>query len=103
MGVITIPDNCLSVIETARRLQRSEKTIYGYLEKGVFVRGRVDRLFLNGIKIGGSWLIPPEAIEEFIEQQNPRYQQVELKEESERRQERRNAATARLRKKLGLN
>ncbi|CTQ33929.1 helix-turn-helix domain-containing protein [Jannaschia rubra] len=56
-------DEYLTTNEVARKLKRSPRTIRDYIADGCLTpRGRI---YLDGTKVGKSWLIHPEWLELF--------------------------------------
>lgn len=63
-----IPKKVLSVNALAKSWGRTPATIYNFINSGTLVKGKT--LYLKATKLGGSYLIYPEDIAEFLAVQN---------------------------------
>lgn len=63
-----IPKKVLSVNGLAKSWGKTPATIYNFINSGTLVKGKT--LYLKATKLGGSYLIHPEDIAEFLSVQN---------------------------------
>lgn len=60
-----------TITELAARVDRTRNTVFRWIKQGVTVGGRVVKL--RAKRVGGRWLITPEAWELFERELNPEY------------------------------
>ena len=62
--------DAINVADAAKRLRASEPSVYRWITAGVVIPGR-GRVRLGAVRIGGHYLITPDAIDLFVIACNP--------------------------------
>jgi len=65
------PSKSETITELAARVDRTRNTVFRWITNGIAVAGRVVKL--RAKRVGGRWLISPEAWELFERECNPEY------------------------------
>jgi excisionase family DNA binding protein len=63
-------DGALTVAEAAKKLRTTVQTVYRWITNGTHVPG-VGKVRLGGVRVGGHYVVPLAAIDQFLTDCNP--------------------------------